>query len=123
MSHLHKRHAAHAKRTARVRRRIKKAVGDRARLNVFRSNSHIYAQLIDDATGKTLAAASTLSASFKEQGSASNKTEAAKKVGELIGKIAIEKGIDKAVFDRGGYLYHGRVKALADGAREAGLKF
>ncbi len=123
MSHLHKRHAAHAKRSARVRRRIRKAAGERPRLNVFRSNSHIYAQLIDDATGTTLATASTLSASFKELGAVANKTEAAKKVGELIGKIAVQKGIDKAVFDRGGYLYHGRVKALADGAREAGLQF
>ncbi len=123
MSHLHKRHAALAKRTARVRRSIKKAAGDRPRLNVFRSNSHIYAQLIDDATGTTLATASTLSASFKELGACANKTDAAKKVGELIGKIALQKGIDKAVFDRGGYLYHGRVKALAEGAREAGLQF
>ena len=123
MSHQHKRHAALAKRASRVRRRIKKAACDRPRLNVFRSNSHIYAQLIDDATGTTLASASTLSATFKEQGASANKTEAAKKVGELIGKIALEKGIDKAVFDRGGYLYHGRVKALAEGAREAGLQF
>lgn len=123
MSNKLKRHAAHAKRTARIRGKIKKAQGDRLRLNVFRSNKHIYAQLIDDAAGKTLVTASTLTAGIKGGAADEKKTDAAKRVGALIGKIAIEKGLDRVVFDRGGFLYHGRVKALADGAREAGLKF
>jgi large subunit ribosomal protein L18 len=90
------------------------------RLNVFRSSSNIYAQLIDDEKGVTLAAASTVEKEFA--GSTGNKEEA-RKVGELIAKRALEKGIEEVVFDRGGYLYHGRVKELAEGAREGGLKF
>ena len=92
----------------------------RPRLNVFRSTNHIYAQLIDDVKGVTLAAASTLDKEF--DGNGGNK-EAAKKVGELIAKRAAEKGISEVVFDRGGYIFHGRVKELAEGAREGGLKF
>ena len=90
------------------------------RLNVFRSAKHIYAQIIDDVKGVTLVSASTVEKDF--EGFGGNK-DAAKKVGQIIGKRAIEKGIEKVVFDRGGYLYHGRVAELADGARESGLKF
>lgn len=108
------------KRKQRVRKKIK-GTTERPRLNVHRSNKHIYAQIIDDMTGKTLAAASTKGKEL--EGLEAKKTEAAKKVGEIIGKIALEKGIDKVVFDRSGYIYHGRIKALAEGAREAGLKF
>lgn len=108
------------RRKARVRKKIKGASG-RPRLNVYRSNKHIYAQVIDDVAGRTLAAASTNSKEFTA--SKVKKSEAAKKVGELVAKLAIKNGIDKVVFDRSGYIYHGRIKALADGAREAGLKF
>ncbi|MBI1911251.1 MAG: 50S ribosomal protein L18 [Deltaproteobacteria bacterium] len=107
------------RRKIRIRKKVH-GTSERPRLNVFRSNKHMYAQIIDDTCGKTLAAASTQSKDFDGN---LKKAEAAKKVGELIGKIAQEKGIDKVVFDRGGYIYHGRIKALADGAREAGLKF
>ena len=90
------------------------------RLNVFRSNANIYAQLIDDVNGVTLASASTLEKSFE---GATGNAEAAKKVGAALAERALAKGIDVVVFDRGGYLYHGRVAALAEGAREGGLKF
>ena len=96
---------------------------ERPRLNVFRSLKHIYAQAIEDATGKTLASASTLSAELKGSLRYPGNAEAAKKVGELIAKKCLEKGIQKVVFDRSGYLYHGRVKALADAARASGLIF
>jgi large subunit ribosomal protein L18 len=108
------------KRHARVRRNLF-GTAERPRLNVFRSNKHIYAQLIDDVNGVTLASASTLDKEF-DLGGTSN-VEAAKKVGELIAKRALDKGHKSVVFDRGGYLYHGRVKALADAARETGLEF
>ena len=107
------------KRHRRVRRKIS-GTAQRPRLNVFRSNKHIYAQLIDDVNGVTLASASTMNKGF--EGNGGNK-EAARKVGQAIAKAAAEKNIEEAVFDRGGYLYHGRVKELADGARESGLKF
>ena len=90
------------------------------RLNVFRSLNNIYAQVIDDVSGKTLVSASSLEKGFEGRG---NNCEAAAKVGEAIGQRAKDKGIDTVVFDRGGYLYHGRVKALAEGARKAGLEF
>ncbi|MBR6444181.1 MAG: 50S ribosomal protein L18 [Firmicutes bacterium] len=93
---------------------------EKPRMCVFRSNKNIYVQVIDDVNGVTLAAASTLDKDFSGYGG--NK-EAAKKVGEAIAKKALDKGIDTVAFDRGGFLYHGRVKELADGAREAGLKF
>ncbi|CAG1065841.1 50S ribosomal protein L18 [uncultured bacterium] len=108
------------RRKERVRKKIK-GTTERPRLNVHRSNKHIYAQIIDDATGKTLVAASTKSKALESHDG--KKVEAAKLVGATIGKLALEKGIDKVVFDRSGYIYHGRIKALADGAREAGLKF
>ena len=92
----------------------------RPRLNVYRSLNHIYAQIIDDVKGVTLVAASSVEKDF---GMAGGHKEAAKKVGELIAKRAAEKGITEVVFDRGGYVYHGRVKELAEGAREGGLKF
>ncbi|MBI5644354.1 MAG: 50S ribosomal protein L18 [Deltaproteobacteria bacterium] len=107
------------KRKARVRKKIK-GTSERPRLNVYRSNKHIYAQVIDDSTGKTIAAASTKTDGVADK---AKKADAAKSVGVLVGKLAIEKGVDKVVFDRSGYIYHGRIKALADGAREAGLKF
>ena len=108
-----------ARRTGRVRRTIRRAAGTRARLSVFRSSEHIYAQVIDDAKGETLASASTLAGKINAGGNAA----AAKEVGKLVAEQAIAKGVKKVVFDRGGYLYHGRIKALADAAREAGLQF
>lgn len=110
---------ARVKRHTRVRGKIS-GTPERPRLNVFRSSKNIYAQLIDDVNGVTLAAASSLDKDFEGQGG--NK-EAAKKVGEMIAKKAQDKGITTVVFDRGGYLYHGRVKELAEGARSGGLKF
>ena len=96
---------------------------ERPRLNVYRSNANIYAQVIDDVNGVTLAAASSLDKELKGEIAYGGNKEAAKKVGEAIGKRALEKGIETVCFDRGGFLYHGRVKELADGARSAGLKF
>jgi large subunit ribosomal protein L18 len=112
--------AVRRKRHARVRTRLS-GTEARPRLNVFRSNKHIYAQLIDDVNGVTLASASTLDKEVSLD-SASN-IDAAVKIGELVAKRAVEKGIKTVIFDRGGYLYHGRVKALADAARENGLEF
>lgn len=113
------RKAARAKRHTRVRAKIS-GTAECPRLNVFRSAKNIYAQLIDDVNGVTLCSASSLSKDF--EGNGGNK-DGAKKVGELIAKHALEKGITEVVFDRGGYIFHGRVKELADGAREGGLKF
>jgi large subunit ribosomal protein L18 len=110
------------RRKLRIRSKISGS-SERPRLSVFRSGKHIYAQVVQDGDGQTLAAASTLSRDLKTTLGEDNKTEAAKKVGALIAKICLEKKIDKVVFDRNGYLYHGRVKALADAAREAGLQF
>ncbi len=106
----------------RVHARIRKKVNgtsERPRLNVFRSLNHIYAQLIDDSQGVTIASASTVTAKLTTGGN----IEAAKEIGKLVAERAKEKGVSKVVFDRGGYLYHGRIKALADAAREAGLEF
>ena len=110
------------RRKLRIRRKISGSTG-RPRLSVFRTSRHIYAQVVDDVQGTTLAAASTLSRDLKSTLDDDKKTDAAKKVGALIAKICLEKKIDKVVFDRNGYLYHGRVKALADAARDAGLVF
>jgi large subunit ribosomal protein L18 len=96
---------------------------ERPRLNVFRSLIHIYAQVIDDVAGHTVASASTIDAEVKKQLEGKNKTQAAKVVGEIVAARAKEAGVKQVVFDRGGYQYHGRVKALADGAREGGLEF
>jgi large subunit ribosomal protein L18 len=109
------------KRHTRVRAKLS-GTATRPRLNVFRSNQHIYAQVIDDKNSVTIASASTLDKELTSSVTGSN-VDAAKQVGELVAKRAIEQGIKSVVFDRGGYLYHGRVKALADAAREAGLEF
>ncbi len=110
------------KRSLRVRGKIS-GTADRPRLNVYRSLGHIYAQIIDDAQGHTLASASTLNAEVAKLVAGKTKIEAAYIVGETIAKNAISKGVTKVVFDRAGYLYTGRVKAIADGARNAGLEF
>jgi large subunit ribosomal protein L18 len=114
--------------TSRLKRkqRIRKTISgskERPRLSVFRSAKNIYAQIIDDNMACTLVSASTLDKEFKEQAVEGKKIDIAKAVGILIGKRALDKGITKVVFDRNGFLYHGRVKALSDGAREAGLLF
>lgn len=106
----------------RVRKKIS-GTAERPRLNVFRSLKNIYAQIIDDTKGTTLVSASTLDEALKSKIKNGGNKEAAKEVGKLIAEKAIEKGIKQVVFDRGGYLYHGRVKELADAAREAGLEF
>ena len=116
------------KLTGRDRRknRIRKKVNgsaERPRLSVFRSASHIYAQVIDDGKGITITAASTLDVDVKEGMKSLGNIEAAKKVGASVAKKALEKGVKDVVFDRGGYIFHGRIKALADAAREAGLNF
>jgi large subunit ribosomal protein L18 len=110
-----------ARRAQRNRTRLRKLANGRPRLSVFRSSKNIYAQIIDDERGVTLAAASSLESSEKTQKGADK--DAAARVGALVAQRAIEKGVKDVVFDRGGYLYHGRVKALADAAREAGLNF
>jgi large subunit ribosomal protein L18 len=112
---------ARLKRHLRVRKKIN-GTNERPRLSVFRSSKHIYAQLIDDVKGVTLAAASTVDKELAGVGNGGS-VESARKVGELIAKRAKEKGYENVVFDRGGYLYHGRIQALADAAREAGLQF
>ena len=108
------------KRARRTRTRLKALSNGRPRLSVFRSSKNIYAQVIDDAQGVTLAAASSLEGEKKAKGA---DKDAAAKVGKLVAERAKEKGVTDVVFDRGGYIYHGRVKALAEAAREAGLKF
>jgi len=107
------------KRHNRVRGKIS-GTAERPRLSVFRSENHIYAQIIDDVAGNTLVSASTVEKSFEGNGS---NCDAARKIGSVLAERALQKGIEEVVFDRGGYIYHGRVKALAEGAREGGLKF
>jgi large subunit ribosomal protein L18 len=104
-------------------RQVVKGTAERPRLAVFRSLNHIYAQLIDDTVGRTVVAMDSRSAQFRERLAKGSNVEAAKLVGELVAQKAKERGISQAVFDRGGYQYHGRVKALAEAARGAGLKF
>ena len=116
------RRQARSKRQSRVRRNIR-GTEERPRLSVFRSSKHIYAQIIEDQTGKTLAATSTVSKNVAGDLKFSGNVEAAKAVGTAIAKIALDKNIKQVVFDRNGFLYHGRVKALAEAAREAGLTF
>ncbi len=111
-----------AKKHMRIRNRIS-GTAQRPRLAVFRSNNHMYAQLIDDTAGNTLASASTVEKEVKAELKKTNNVEAAAYLGKVIAGRAIEKGIDTVVFDRGGFLYHGKIAALADAAREAGLKF
>ena len=113
---------ARLKRKKRIRKNIF-GNQDRPRLSVFRSSKHIYAQIVDDIKGSTLVSASTLDNEFKEQKVEGKKVEIAKTVGNLIGKRALDQGIKKVVLDRNGFLYHGRIKSLSDGAREAGLNF
>ena len=122
MNKLQKKQASLSRRHRRVRAKIS-GTAERPRLCVTRSNNNIYVQVIDDVEGKTLCAASTLGAAFKATGKSGANIEGATEMGTIIGKLALEKGIDTVVFDRGGHLYHGRVKALAEAAREAGLKF
>ena len=111
-----------ARRQNRIRKKMS-GTAARPRLNVFRSTGNIYAQVIDDAKGITITAASTLDTDVKEGLKGTGNIEAAKKVGAAIAKKALEKGVKDVVFDRGGYIFHGRIKALADAAREAGLNF
>jgi large subunit ribosomal protein L18 len=112
-----------ARRTAKVRRNVRRAGGKRARLSVFRSSKHIYAQVIDDAHGQTVVSASSLEEDMRGSLKTGANIEAAKAVGKRLAERAAAKGIKEVVFDRGGYLYHGRVKALADAARAGGLDF
>ena len=111
------------RRKATVRRAIKLAAGARLRLTVFRSSKHIYAQVIDDTKGLTIASASSLEKPMRESLKTGANKDAAKVVGITVAERALQKGVKEVVFDRGGYLYHGRIKALADAAREGGLKF
>ena len=111
------------RRRWRNRQRIRKVSGGRARLTVFRSNKNIYAQVIDDIKGKTLVSASTIEASQRKKKQTGANIEAASKIGSLIAERALKKGVESVTFDRGGYKYHGRIKALAEAARTAGLKF
>jgi len=113
--------ALFARRQRRARYALRKAAGDRPRLSVFRSGKHIYAQVIDDLKGETLASASSLEKDLREKTGAN--IDAAKAVGKLLAERAVKNGVKEVVFDRGSYLYHGRVKALADAARESGLSF
>ena len=122
MSQKNIREEARQKRKTRIRKRIF-GTEQRPRLSVFRSAKHIYAQIVVDSTGSTILAASSLSPELKGEIGDLKKSEAAKKVGELLGRKAAEKNIRKVVFDRNGFLYHGRIKALAEGARESGLEF
>ena len=110
------------RRKLRIRQKIS-GTSEKPRLSVFRSAKHIYAQVVDDVGGTTVAHASTLSRDVRGEVTEGSKLDAAKKVGASIAKMLLAKGISKIVFDRNGYLYHGRVRALADAAREAGLKF
>ena len=112
-----------ARRQAKVRRHVRRAAGDRKRLSVFRSSKHIYAQVIDDVKGETLASASSLEKEMRGALKTGANVEAAKAVGKRLAERAAAKGVKDVVFDRGGYLYHGRIKALADAAREGGLNF
>ena len=112
-----------ARRKRRVRLALRRSGGGRPRLSVFRSSKHIYAQVIDDARGETLASASSLEKEMRAGSNTGADIDAAKAVGKLLAERAVKKGVKEVVFDRGGYMFHGRVKALAEAAREGGLKF
>ncbi len=112
-----------ARRKNRVRLSLRRNGGGRPRLSVFRSSKHIYAQVIDDQKGETLASASSLEKTLRDGGKTGADIEAAKAVGKLLAERAVKNGVTEVVFDRGSYLYHGRVRALADAARESGLSF
>ncbi len=122
MGKTNPRYMARKRRQARVRKRLAGST-ERPRLNIFRSLNHIYAQVTDDTRGVTVASASSLETALKDQLQGKNKTEKAEAVGKLVAERALDAGIKEVVFDRGGFKYHGRVKALADASREAGLKF
>jgi len=122
MGSMNIRQHARLKRKRRIRKKITGTL-DRPRLSVFRSARHTYAQIIDDSQGRTLTTASTVDQHAKDAPKFDSKVEAAKFVGKLIGQRALDKGIKKVVFDRNGFLYHGRIKSLSEGAREAGLVF
>ena len=122
MNKLQKKQAGLRRRHMRVRGKIS-GTAQRPRLCITRSNSNLYAQFVDDVAGKTLLGISTLGPDFKATGKSGATVEGAAAMGEIIGKKSLEAGITEIVFDRGGNLYHGRIKAVADGAREAGLKF
>ncbi len=122
MGNMNPRALSRLKRKKRIRKKIT-GTPERPRLTVFRSTKHIYAQVIDDTAGQTLTAASTLDADVKANTEVKGKVGAAQFVGKLVAERALEKGIKQVVFDRNGFLYHGRVKAISDGAREAGLGF
>ena len=111
------------RRRQRNRTALRKVANGRPRLSIHRSAAHIYAQVLDDTTGHTVAAASTLDATFKKAGKSGGNIEAAATIGKAVAEAAIKGGVKQVVFDRGGFIYHGRVKALADAAREAGLEF
>ena len=112
-----------ARRKQRVRLSLRRSANGRPRLSVFRSSKHIYAQVIDDLKGETVASASSLEKTMRDAGKTGANIDAAKAVGKLLAERAVQKGVKEVVFDRGSYLYHGRVKALADAARESGLSF
>ena len=116
------REVARVKRKMRIRKKVH-GNDERPRLTVFRSDTHIYAQIVDDVKGATLVTASTLCSEYKDQEPVKGKVGAAKRVGQLIAQKAMAQGISKVVFDRNGYIYHGRIQALADAAREKGLDF
>ena len=119
---MEKRLTAHEKRKARIRKKVN-GTTERPRLSVYKSLKHVYAQIVDDTTGKTLAASGTTSKALRDGVKEDSKTDAAKKVGEAVAKAALEKGITQVVFDRNGFDYHGRIAAVAQAARDAGLKF
>ena len=122
MANTNTRRISRIKRKKRIRKKIT-GTQDRPRLSVFRSSGHIYAQVIDDVKGHTIVSASSLDKEFLDTGVKGGCKEGAVAVGKIVGKRALDTGITKVVFDRNGFLYHGRLKALSDGAREAGLKF
>jgi large subunit ribosomal protein L18 len=119
---MEKRLTGHEKRKARIRKKVS-GTSERPRLTVYKSLKHMYAQLVDDVAGKTIVAAGTTSKAVRESAKDDSKTDAAKKVGEAVAKAALEKGIKRVVFDRNGFDYHGRIAAVAQAAREAGLEF
>ena len=118
---MSKANVTNARRKQRVRLALRRTANGRPRLSVFRSSKHIYAQVIDDQKGVTLASASSLEKAMREAGNTGANIDAAKAVGKLLAERAVQNGVKEVVFDRGGYLYHGRIKALADAARESGL--
>ena len=122
MGEAKKRYESRMARHKRVRKNVS-GTPERPRLAVFRSGKHLYAQIVDDVSGRSLAAVSTLTKGVRDELKGKKKAEASVVIGKKIGEIAKEKGISRVTFDRGGFLYHGRVKAFADGAREAGLEF